>query len=166
MIISYYQNSSEGCSNKEELLQRYAPELVTNEQNELLSSPPSKEEVKRSVFGLSPESAPGPDGYPGIFFTTCWEIVEDDVLNAVLDFFSTSSLPRSYTSSFLALIPKVGEPGRVKDSRPISLCHFVYKVIARLFNDRLATFLPDGISPHQGAFARGPERSSYTPSVQ
>lgn len=66
-----------------------------------------------------------------------------------------SSLPRAYTSSFLVLIPKIEKATRIKDYRPISLCNFIYKIIARLFNDRLATILPDQISPNQGAFVKG-----------
>lgn len=102
-------------------------------------------------------SAPGPDGFSGHFFTSCWDIIHLDIFNAVLDFFKLSTLPRAYTSSFLVLIPHgaVEKAKAIKDFRPISLCNLIYKIIARLFNDRLASILPLIISENQGAFVKG-----------
>lgn len=104
---------------------------------------------------MSGESAPGPDGFPGLFFTTCWHIIGDDVTAAVMEFFATCTLPRSYSSTFLVMIPKKDQPETLSDFRPISLCNFAYKIIALIFSDRLGLILPYLISPQQGAFVKG-----------
>lgn len=52
-------------------------------------------------------------------------IIADDVVAAVQDFFSGGCLPRGYTSSFLALIPKTEDASKFSEFRPISLCHFI-----------------------------------------
>lgn len=134
-----------------------APSLVTLEHNALLLSTPSLEEVRQAVFGLSPDSAP--DGFSGSFFTVCWDIIHQDLYSAVVDFFKNSQLKLliylAYTSSFVILIPKTAQASKLKEYRPISLGNFIYKVISRLFNDRLALILPLLISPEQGAFVKG-----------
>lgn len=153
--ISFYQKllTSEGTSNCDELLS-FIPTLVNQEQNDFLLRPPLEEEIKITVFSMDANSAPGPDGFPGLFFTHCWPIVKKEVVDAVLDFFHGGTLSRSYTSSFLVLIPKVEQPISMSDFRPISLCNFIYKIIARIFSDRLSSILPSIISPQQGAFVK------------
>lgn len=53
----------------------------------MLLSTPSDQEIKHATFSLSADSAPGPDGFTGIFFSVCWETVSRDVIDAVRDFF-------------------------------------------------------------------------------
>ncbi|XP_060177980.1 uncharacterized protein LOC132607916 [Lycium barbarum] len=72
----------------------HIPRLFTVEQNEALVARPTKEEVKNAVFGLNSASAAGPDGFTGLFFQTCWEIVGNDIFNMVGDFIHGSELPR------------------------------------------------------------------------
>lgn len=88
IIVSYYSSlfSSFGCQIHEDILQTI-PTLVSEADNNMLLKLPTKDEVKAAVFGLSPGSAPGPDGFTGIFFSVCWETVFRDVIDAVRDFF-------------------------------------------------------------------------------
>ena len=37
-------------------------------------------EIKNVVFNLNGNSAPGPDGFGGVFYHSCWEIIGTDVL--------------------------------------------------------------------------------------
>ncbi|XP_026411895.1 uncharacterized protein LOC113307627 [Papaver somniferum] len=39
------------------------PNVITREENMMINSIPSEEEIKAAVFELNPESAPGPDGF-------------------------------------------------------------------------------------------------------
>ncbi|XP_075077140.1 uncharacterized protein LOC142163885 [Nicotiana tabacum] len=57
------------------------PAMVSTEQNLELCRFPSTEVVKGAVFALSGESASGPDGFSGILFQECWDIVGDDIYN-------------------------------------------------------------------------------------
>ncbi|XP_026416977.1 uncharacterized protein LOC113312440 [Papaver somniferum] len=67
---------------KEELLE-VVPQLITEEDQSFLDAIPSAEEIKAIVFDMDPESAPGPDGFSGIFYRSCWEIIQDDLLAAI-----------------------------------------------------------------------------------
>ncbi|WMV08362.1 hypothetical protein MTR67_001747 [Solanum verrucosum] len=53
----------------------------------MLTAIPTLEEVRDSVFGINPESAPGPNGLKALFYQTCWEVVAKDVYAAVKFFF-------------------------------------------------------------------------------
>ncbi|XP_059289514.1 uncharacterized protein LOC132043044 [Lycium ferocissimum] len=59
---------------------KHVPSMISNEQNEELVAAPTKEEVKQAVFGLNSTSAGGPDGFTGLFFQTCQDIVGDEHL--------------------------------------------------------------------------------------
>lgn len=60
------------------------PTAVTDEHNEELLRLPTLE--GQTLFGFSSASAPG-NGFSGHFFTTCWDIVQECVYKAVIDFF-------------------------------------------------------------------------------
>lgn len=47
------------------------PNLVSFVENEMLIFSPSEEEIKKAIFTLDPNSAPGPNGFTSKFFQTC-----------------------------------------------------------------------------------------------
>ncbi|XP_059294479.1 uncharacterized protein LOC132047455 [Lycium ferocissimum] len=77
---------------------------------------PTEEEVKEAVFSLNGESACGPDGFTGLFFQSCWEIVKLDVVDMVKAFFVGQELPRFITHTNLILIPKKEQVQSFSDS--------------------------------------------------
>jgi hypothetical protein len=48
-----------------------------------LDSPFLEKEVRDTVAGLPSDKAPGPDGFTGRFYKTCWNIIKDDLLAAL-----------------------------------------------------------------------------------
>lgn len=101
--------------------------FVDHEINTSLCEPPLLEEVKAVVFGLSKEASAGPDGYTAQSYQECWDIVKEDLVEAIKDFFSGSPLPVGISETSLALIPKVQSPRSWSEYRPISLCNFSHK---------------------------------------
>nr|XP_016449536.1 PREDICTED: uncharacterized protein LOC107774498 [Nicotiana tabacum] len=65
----------------------HIPSMVTMEQNEKLNNNPTREEIKHAVFGLNGDSAGVPDGFTGLFYQSCWEIIGEDIVQMVLSFF-------------------------------------------------------------------------------
>ena len=55
----------------------------------MLSRPFSNEEVKIELFQMGPTKASGPDGMNALFYKIFWHIVDNEVTDAVLDFFFT-----------------------------------------------------------------------------
>ena len=81
------------------------------------------------MFSMDGEGASGLDGFSGTFFTTAWEVIGHHVVVAVQEFFIRAYLPVGFSSTLIALIPKVLNPATFTDFRPISLCNFIAKII-------------------------------------
>ncbi|XP_015087005.1 uncharacterized protein LOC107030129 [Solanum pennellii] len=107
----YYQNMFTGKTDKirEEMLQ-CIPNMVTNEQNIELEKMPSVDELRKVVMSMNPNSAPGPDGIGGKFFQVCFDIIKEDLLAAVKDFFNGCDMPKYMSHANIIMLPKVDHP--------------------------------------------------------
>ncbi|XP_060973692.1 uncharacterized protein LOC133038980 [Cannabis sativa] len=123
--------------------------------NESFADIPSDAEIKGAVFSLHPLKAPGPDGFSGCFFRKYWDIVGSNLCDTVKEFFSSGNMHPKLNNTFICLIPKVDFPMSVDQFRPISLCNFSYKVIAKILSNRLRPLTNDLVSPYQSAFIPG-----------
>ncbi|MCH81726.1 RNA-directed DNA polymerase (Reverse transcriptase), partial [Trifolium medium] len=73
------------CSTLEHLLvEEVIPNLISDNVNALLTMLQSHEEIKNAVFSLNKDSAPGPDGFGAFFYQSYWDIIHQDVVNAIL----------------------------------------------------------------------------------
>ncbi|KAE8687162.1 hypothetical protein F3Y22_tig00111022pilonHSYRG00164 [Hibiscus syriacus] len=79
----------------------------------------------------------------------------DDVVAAVKYFFQHSTMLPTFNSTTIALIPKVPNPSKVKDFRPISCCSVIYKSITKILVKRLTSLIPGIISLNQTALIKG-----------
>ncbi|XP_074277993.1 uncharacterized protein LOC141601599 [Silene latifolia] len=79
----------------------------------ILMEPVTKEEIKEVMFSLPNDKAPGPDGYSSKFFKDSWEIIGDDICDAILDFFTSGSLLKQLNATTITLLPKVDRPTSV-----------------------------------------------------
>ncbi|GJW43510.1 RNA-directed DNA polymerase, eukaryota [Tanacetum coccineum] len=113
------------------------------------------EEIKRVVWDCGSDKSPCPDGFTFEFFKKYWSIVGNDVVNAVKEFFSSSTFPNGCNPSFIALIPKVLDAKHLNDFRPISLVGCQYKIIGKILANRLSLVIDDIISQEQSAFVKG-----------
>lgn len=123
------------------------PDLISEEGNSFLLSPFSEEEIKKAVFDLGGDRAPGPDGFPAAFFQNFWHVVGKDVVEAIQEFQKTQHMPIAVNSTFLTLIPKVGGALNFSQYRPISLCNSVLKILTKTLANRLKILLPKLIAP-------------------
>nr|GEW52162.1 hypothetical protein [Tanacetum cinerariifolium] len=103
----------------------------------------TNEEIKRAMFGIGDNKAPGPDGFTFVFFKKGWDVVGQDVCNAVRDFFVNGKLLKEINHMFLALIPKVTTPHKVNDFRLISCYNVIYKCISKILTNRLIEGVKD-----------------------
>lgn len=154
-VSHYHKLLSTETHNFDLNLMSAIPHLITEDLNTSLCLIPSGEEIKHTVFSLSGNSSPGPDGFTGNFYTHCWDIVSKDVTNAVQGFFQGWGIPQGLSSTIICMIPKVKNPSCYAEFRPISLCNFSFKIITKIISDRLQPVLPSIISPEQSGFIKG-----------
>jgi hypothetical protein len=105
---------------------------------------------------MSLDKAPGPDGFTGWFYKTCWNIIKGDLLMALDAIFRGHVFNFGcLNTSFITLLPKKTDAVEVKDFRPISLIHSFAKLVTKIMANQLAPLLPNLVSANQSAFVRG-----------
>ncbi|KAL8463018.1 hypothetical protein ACS0TY_033871 [Phlomoides rotata] len=115
------------------VLGEFIQSMVDPVDNEMLTTFPSVEEIKRAVFDMEPSSSPSPDGFGGSFYQACWDIIALDVTEVVRYFFTTIHIPFGLNSSFVTLILK--KPGANRTGEDFhALYHWDY---SRLLADVL-----------------------------
>ncbi|KAL0283413.1 UNVERIFIED_CONTAM: Retrovirus-related Pol polyprotein from type-2 retrotransposable element R2DM [Sesamum radiatum] len=134
---------------------QWVPNILTEEDSQLLGKIPTFEEVKSTIFYMCPDSTAGPDGFSAHFYQSCWDIIGKNLHDAVSDFFLGSSPPKNFTTTTIVLIPKTEAPSTWKDFRPISLCNVTGKILSKIVNNQMACLLPKIISPSQSGFVQG-----------
>ena len=122
---------------------------------EVLSSEFTAEEVKVALSQMGSTKAPRPDGMNALFYQNFWHVVGDNVVLAVLDFLNNGNMLPKINHTNIVLIPKVKNPMKMSDFRPISLCNVIYKIISKVLANGLKQVLPQIISPTESAFVPG-----------
>ncbi|GJY86913.1 RNA-directed DNA polymerase, eukaryota [Tanacetum coccineum] len=133
------------------------PNCLNLEQSEELERLISTEEVKNAVWDCGLNKSSGPDGFTFDFFRKYWNIIGQDIVAAVSQFFSNGNFPPGCNSTFITLIPKIHDAKVVKDFWPISIIGSIYKIIAKILSNRLSVVMPDLISEVQTAFISNPQ---------
>ncbi|GKC93006.1 putative RNA-directed DNA polymerase, eukaryota, reverse transcriptase zinc-binding domain protein [Tanacetum coccineum] len=120
-----------------------------------MARPITNDEIKKAMFSIGEDRAPGPDGFSSAFFKKGWDIVGVDIFHAIRYFFVNGILLKEITHTFIALIPKVTTPLKVNDFWPISCCNVIYKCISKILTNRIIDGIKEVVSDNQYAFVLG-----------
>ncbi|GKE02236.1 putative RNA-directed DNA polymerase, eukaryota, reverse transcriptase zinc-binding domain protein, partial [Tanacetum coccineum] len=115
----------------------------------------SDQEIYDAIFAMGENKAPGPDGYTAAFFKEAWDIISNDVVKEIKEFFTNRGLLKEVNHTILALISKVNTPMRINDYLPLSCCNVLYKCISRIISNRMKESLMKLVSLNQSAFVPG-----------
>jgi hypothetical protein len=72
----------------DELLQLFTP-CISEEANVSLCREFSEDEISNALFQIGPLKALGPDGFPTRFFQRNWEVMKEDAIRGVQEFFTS-----------------------------------------------------------------------------
>ncbi|GKV00002.1 hypothetical protein SLEP1_g12766 [Rubroshorea leprosula] len=128
---------------------------LSHEDNETLMAEFTEVEVKNAVWDCEPTKSPGPDGFNFKFIKAMWEDIKEDIMGYIQEFHERGKMEKGANASFIVLIPKVENPQRIEDYRPISLIGVMYKILAKLLANRLRKVLDKIIGEQQMAFIKG-----------
>lgn len=130
----------------------YAPRSISDLDNLSLCKPVLDAEIELAVFQLGPCKPPGPDGFSGIFYQKHWPTIKPDICHGIREFFDGGApLPKDLNKTNIVHVPKK-KPGRF---RPITLCNFAYKIVAKVLANRLEPLLQNIDSLSQSALVSG-----------
>ena len=156
MVEAYFTNifTTSNPSDFDEVLDGVLP-TVTKDMNANLNWPFTVEKVYRALHQMAPLIAPSFDGISQIFYKSFQHIVGCDVTKATLSALNLGVVPESINTTFIAFIPKIMDPKKVFDFRPISLCKVIYKLIAEVLVNHLKLILPYVVFDTHSAFLLG-----------
>jgi hypothetical protein len=123
-ITNYYKNlfgsPEEGNFYMDETRMEDIPQ-VSIEQNNLLTVVYLEEEVRKAIFQMEHNKAPGLDGFLAEFYQSFWDTIKGDLLNLFgclhagqLDLFRLNF-------GEIILLPKINEAERIQQYRPICI---------------------------------------------
>ena len=70
---------------------RFISEKVSHTDNMILLEKPSEHEIRKALFEINPDKAPGPDGMTSKLFQKFWREMRQDIIRLMQDFFATGS---------------------------------------------------------------------------
>lgn len=121
-----------------------------------LDDPFTEAEIHKAIKEMPADKAPGPDGFTGKFFKSCWGIIKNDVVAAFNALHDARNKHFSLLNSAnVVLIPKKEGVEGIEDYRPISLVHGFGKLFSKVLAIRLRPLMHSLISMNQSAFIRG-----------
>ncbi|KAA3484936.1 reverse transcriptase [Gossypium australe] len=125
---------------------------VGGELLETLSYKVSMEEVKHSMFSMTPLNSPGIYEFHAKFYQDIWDIVGESVFEMVKNLFRGGVLEPSLNRTLLVFIPKNIGAETINQFRPISLCTVLYKVTITLIVIRLCRAMQILVKQNQSSF--------------
>jgi hypothetical protein len=95
----------------------------------------------------------GPDGFIGIFYKCCFELIKDDLSSAIHDFYHHRCKNlHLINEAHITLLQKREGVDRIDMFRPISLINSFMKILTKILANRLAPRMNEIVSTAQNAF--------------
>jgi hypothetical protein len=96
--------------------------------------------------------ARGPGGYPALFYQKHWDMLGDDICEAMMNFLERADIPEGLCDKIIVHVLKISRPERLTNFQPISLCDVLYKITSKVLANRLKPFQSNIIAEEQSAF--------------
>jgi len=129
-------------------------EKLSVDDNIILTSVFTEEEVKKALFSMESNRAPGPDDIPVEFYKHYWDFVKGDIMRLFEAFHNNTLDVARLNYGIITLIPKINGAKKIQKYRPICLLRCPYKLITKVLDNRVAVFADKLISKYQNAFIK------------
>lgn len=117
----------------------------------------TQKDVRRALLSLDTRKASGPDNIPAIMLKVCAPELVPILTRLFKMSYSAGMVPSSWKSALVHPIPKKGDRSDPSNYRPIAITSLLSKVMERIINTQLLSYLEDHqlISDHQYGFRHG-----------
>jgi hypothetical protein len=117
--------------------------------------PFTTEEIDGVVRNLKSDKSPGPGGFNTDFMKKCWKVIKSDFYDLCLRFYDHDICLQSINGSYITFIPKIDNPAKVGEFRPISLLNNLVKLLTKLMANRLQKVILREVHENQYGFIKG-----------
>ena len=94
---------------------------LTQGEKTVLDQPLALEEIEKALKQINLKSAPGIDGYSYKFIKQFWQIFEVPFFKCATFSLESGTMPKSFSTAQIKIIPEKGDCSKIKNWRPISL---------------------------------------------
>jgi tRNA splicing ligase len=119
--VCFFKNQFQSSQTARSLLDGVVFHVLTSEENASMTCPFSLEEIEGVIMDCDGNKSPGPDGFNFNFVKSFWSLLKWEVRILFDQFYANASLPKSFSSYFVALIHKVNSPLYLSEYILISL---------------------------------------------
>jgi len=123
------------------------PSFVDLEFANELTIPVTADELEGTLKWFIKDKCLGPDGWNIKFYIAFYDIIKNDLLNAVEECRILGNMYEAINSILICLIPKFDSPSSFNDFQPISLCNTLYKIVIKIIVNWLHPILSHHIYP-------------------
>ena len=138
--------------NAQQILLKEVKPVFTSKDNEMFLKPPTKDEVKESLWSAKISAAPGTDGLTNLVYRHCWDIFGDSLTEVAKCIHGGASPTTSQRTSLMVYGAKANKPPSSTDpkhKRRISLLNSDFKIISGIDNNRFKKVSTHTLNPNQ-----------------
>jgi hypothetical protein len=92
---------------------------------------------------------------PVEFYQKCWEVIKEDVMDMIHEFWKHELDVDRLNYGVITLIPKIKEASKIQQYRPICLLNVSYKIITKALMLRFVDCMCRVINKSHNAFIKG-----------
>jgi hypothetical protein len=96
------------------------PAKVDDQMNESMCAPYSNNEIRASLFQMGPTKTPRPDGFPALLYQTHWDLVQEEICDAIRSFLAREDISKGLCDSIIVLVLKVSKAKHLANSDPLA----------------------------------------------
>jgi hypothetical protein len=126
-----------------------------NEENEILVSDFTEQEVYDAIFQMKKNKAPGLDSFPAEFYQKLWEVIKIDIMALFTAFQEGSLLLFHLNFRTIILLPKKEDAIQIQQYRPMCLLNVSFKIFTKVGTNRVTKVAHSVVRPTQTAFMPG-----------